>query len=151
MLFYEIMKNNLVLCEIFNSEKYGIDDNSDKNIDKHYIVIYSYKYKGINTFSKIKKDIKFIKVDQIIMNEPSFHPYIRNYNHINKNILKIQIAEKITLNTGECIAILKTFWIKIIQRTWKKVFRKYLFDKYLRELRGYKVLNRPNILRGLLK
>jgi len=144
------MTNKLVLCEIFNSKKYGIDENSDESIDNHYIVIYSYKYKGIKTFSVIKKDIKFIKKDEIIMYEP-FHPYIRNYNHINKNILNIQIAEKIILKGGECVAILKTFWIRIIQRTWKKVFRKYLFDKYLRELRGYKVLNRPNILRGMLK
>jgi hypothetical protein len=144
------MKNTLVLCEIFNSEKYGIDDNSDKNIDSHYIVIYSYKYKGIKSFSNIKKDIKFIKKDEINIYE-SYHPYIRNYNHINNNILNIQIAEKIILKGGECIAILKTFWIKIIQRTWKKVFRKYLFDKYLRELKGYKVLYKPNILRGMLK
>jgi hypothetical protein len=144
------MKNNLVLCELFNSEKYGIDENSDENINNHYIVIYSYKYKGIKSFSTIKKDIKFIKIDQLIMYE-QFHPYIRNYNDINKNILNIQIAEKIILKGGECVAILKTFWIKIIQRTWKKVFRKYLFDKYLRELRGYKVLNKPLLLRGMLK
>ena len=127
-----------------------LDENSDESINNHYIVIYSYKYNGIKTFSIMKKDIKFIKKDEINMYGP-IHPYIRNYNDINKNILNIQIAEKIILEGGECIAILKTFWIKIIQRTWKKVFRKYLFDKYLRELRGYKVLNRPNILRGMLK
>ena len=50
------MTNKIVLCEIFNSKKYGIDENSDKNIDKHYIVIYSYKYKGIKSFLDIKKD-----------------------------------------------------------------------------------------------
>jgi hypothetical protein len=125
-----------------------MDESNDKNIEKHYIIYYSYKYNGIQSFSVIKKDIKFIKKYNI---PAVIHPYIRNYNHINKNILQIQIAEKIILKGGECVAILKTFWIKIIQRTWKKVFRKYLFDKYLRELRGYKVLNRPNILRGMLK
>jgi len=144
------MKNTLVLCEIFHSHKYGKDESSDENIEKHFIVFYSYIYKGIKSFSTINKDIKFIKRNQIIMYEPS-HTYIRNYNHINKNILNIQIAEKVILKGGECVAILKTFWIRIIQRTWKKIFRKYLFDKYLRELRGYKVLNRPNLLRGLLK
>jgi len=138
----------LVLCEIFHSQKHGMDESNDKNIEKHYIIYYSYKYNGIQSFSVIKKDIKFIKKYNI---PAVIHPYIRNYNHINKNILQIQIAEKIILKGGECVAILKTFWIKIIQRTWKKVFRKYLFDKYLRELRGYKVLNRPNILRGMLK
>ena len=144
------MKNNLVLCEIFHPHKYGKDESSDKNIDNHFIILKSYIYKGIKSFSIIDKDIKILKRHYIIMYEPS-HPYIRNYNHINKNILNIQIAEKVILKGGECVAIIKTFWIKIIQRTWKKILRKYLFDKYLRELRGYKVLNRPNILRGLLK
>jgi hypothetical protein len=144
------MKNNLLLCEIFHSSKYGIDENTDENIEKHYMVLYSYKYNGIKCFSDINRHIKFIKKIRNSMYE-HYHPYIRNYNHINRNILNIQIAEKIILKGGECVAILKTFWIRIIQRTWKRVFRKYLFDKYLRELRGYKVLNRPNILRGMLK
>ena len=54
---------------IFNSKKYGVDENSDENIDKHYIIIYSYKYKGIKSFSNIKKDIKFIKKDEVNMYE----------------------------------------------------------------------------------
>lgn len=144
------MKNNLVLCEIFHPHKYGTDESSDKNIDNHFIILKSYIYKGIKSFSIIDKDIKILKRHYIIMYEPS-HPYIRNYNHINRNILNIQIAEKVILKGGECVAIIKTFWIRIIQRTWKKVFRKYLFDKYLRELRGYKVLNRPLLIRGMLK
>ena len=144
------MKNNLILCEIFHPSKYGLDENSDKNLETQIIVLYSYKYNGIKSLSVINKDIKYIKKNRRIIYQ-TLHPWVRNYNDINKNILNIQIAEKIILKGEECVAILKTFWIKIIQRTWKKVFRKYLFDKYLRELRGYKVLNRPNILRGMLK
>jgi hypothetical protein len=144
------MTYNLILCEIYHPSKYNIDSNSDENLETQIIVIYSYKYNGIKSLSNMNKDIKYIKKIRMFIYE-SLHPCIRNYNNINKKLLNIQIAKKVILKGGECVAILKTFWIKIIQRTWKKVFRKYLFDKYLRELRGYKVLNRPNILRGMLK
>ena len=43
----------------------------------------------------------------------------------------LDLAECIYLNTGECVAIKKTLWIKLIQRTWKKVVkeRKDIFKK----------------------
>jgi hypothetical protein len=53
------------------------------------------------------------------------HPIIRNYSNIvsKENYLKPEIAQCIILPTQETIAILKTFWIRIIQRKWKKVFK----------------------------
>jgi len=52
------------------------------------------------------------------------HPTIRNYKNIitRENYIKPEIAEYITLPTQEVVAILKTFWICIIQRAWKKTF-----------------------------
>ena len=52
------------------------------------------------------------------------HKLIRNYhNIINRvNYIKPEIAECFELPTGEYIAIIKTIWIKIIQRKWKKVY-----------------------------
>jgi hypothetical protein len=39
------------------------------------------------------------------------------------NNASLQISECIYLDTQECIAIIKTFWIKLIQRTWKKIYK----------------------------
>ena len=52
------------------------------------------------------------------------HPTIRNYHNIisRPNYIKPEIAEYIILPTQEAIAILKTVWLRIIQRKWKKVF-----------------------------
>jgi hypothetical protein len=52
------------------------------------------------------------------------HPTIRNYKNIisKPNYIKPEIAEYIILPTQESIAILKTFWIRIIQRVWKKIY-----------------------------
>lgn len=34
-----------------------------------------------------------------------------------------EITECIYLPTGECICIKKTLWIRLIQRTWKKIYK----------------------------
>ena len=61
----------------------------------------------------------------IITNWYGNHPTIRNYHNIisKPNYIKPEIGEYIILPTQEAIAILKTFWIRIIQRKWKKIFQ----------------------------
>ena len=118
----------IVICDLFDSNIYGIDENSDKNIEKHFIVIHSYVYYNSKA---IKKDIKFYS------------------KQLNKN-LQPEIAECIILSGDETIAILKTFWIKIIQRKLKKVFKSYMWNQYLRQLKGL-TPSCPNLLRGLMK
>ena len=117
----------IVLCDLFNSDIYGFDENSDTNIKYHYIIIHSYVYYN---HKAINKDIKF-------------------YSKQLGKIIQPEIAECIILTGGEYVAILKTFWIKIIQRTWKKVFRLNMWNQYLRQLKGL-TPNRPNLLRGLM-
>jgi len=39
------------------------------------------------------------------------------------NYVEVQIAKVIYLSGNECVAIIKTFWLKIIQRTWKKIYK----------------------------
>ena len=36
---------------------------------------------------------------------------------------RLEIAQCVYLPSGHCIAILKTFWLRIIQRAWKKVYQ----------------------------
>ena len=54
------------------------------------------------------------------------HKIIRNYHNIisRPDYIKPEIGECIELFTGEQIVIIKTIWLKIIQRKWKKVFAK---------------------------
>lgn len=51
------------------------------------------------------------------------HPFIRNYRQIvlRPGYIQPEIAECIILPSGESVAILKTFWIRIIQRAWRRV------------------------------
>ena len=63
------------------------------------------------------------------------HSTIRNYKTIvqSNNYFNPQIAQCIVLPTQETIAIIKTMWIKIIQRTWKKIYlnRKQMLNKLI--------------------
>lgn len=74
------------------------------------------------------------------------HPTIRNYKQIvsDKNYIKPEIA-RCYLNNGVLVATLKTFWLKIIQRKWKKIYnqrqtilqnRKSITNILYRELHG---------------
>jgi trehalose/maltose hydrolase-like predicted phosphorylase len=54
------------------------------------------------------------------------HKMIRNYSNIvrHENYIQPQIALCIELPTGENITIIKTIWIKLIQRAWKRVYKR---------------------------
>ena len=53
------------------------------------------------------------------------NPYISNIIDIlsKPNYVKIELVERVYLETGEAVAIIKTHWIRLIQRRWKKYLR----------------------------
>lgn len=85
------------------------------------------------------------------------HPLIRNYRNIiaQPNYIKPEIGEYIILPSLEAIAILKTVWLRIIQRKWKKIVKLrremvYQMGKdILQRQVKYKSYNIPG-LRGML-
>jgi hypothetical protein len=138
-----INKNEIVLCELFHGKIQGFTNNSNKNIWSHYILSYKldifefeeYDENNISTNEVIYQNDDTINGDigylrhQYYNQNINFalwieHPIIRNYVTIIKktNYIKPEIGECITLDSGETIVILKTFWLRIIQRIWKKYF-----------------------------
>ena len=96
-----------------NSNSSIVDsDDEVENDNPKLIDLYRYKY-------------------SILLKSPTFmnsnHSVIRNYHNIIKSFYYIQphIVECVYLLNpgGECVAILKTFWLKIVQRTWKRVYK----------------------------
>ena len=147
-------RDNLVLDNSDNSENSSssIVDSDDEieNDNPKLIDLYRYKY-------------------SILLKSPTFmnskHSVIRNYKNIIKSFYYIQphIVECVYLPDpgGECVAILKTFWLKIIQRTWKRVYKQRMAllcsvpMMRMREIRGsnscfqYEKIHIPG-LRGML-
>ena len=121
-------KYDLAFCEIFNSKIHGKNSNSSKNIDSHFLIFRTlciYEFYTITQFIPISDFICTIRDDYItnITNNYS-HPVIRNYNEIliKKHYISLEIIECVELEGGEHVAIYKTFWLRIIQRKWKRYF-----------------------------
>lgn len=105
-----------------------------------------------NSFVRIDEDINYLREKYSNLNNVDSqyfgtHPTIRNYHHIisRPNYIKAEIGEYIILPTNEAIAILKTFWLRIIQKKWKKIYQErieimkkrcYLSNLSIREIKG---------------
>jgi len=101
-------KLNIVLCERYNTVIHG--DPGDSLVKFHYLVKCRFKKLDINYINS------YIQFD----NEYYYLPSAYRNSLLN---LKPEIAECIDLETQERVAIIKTFWIKLIQRTWKNVMK----------------------------
>ena len=134
-------KYNLMLCELYNPVIHGIDEDSDPNIESHYLVFERYRPFSEGYFENLdndepedeeeeddiltdmQHDIQFLK--EIYSVSIQHRSPIRNYSYIvsRPNYIQHEIGEFIILPTQEAIAILKTFWFRIIQKKWKKIFQ----------------------------
>lgn len=96
-------------CEPYDRLKHGFDENTSLNIDNYHIVIdthLNYRQLIIGSFYLNKQRTEHLHYFGI-----SFKP-------------KIHLIEPIFLERGEMVCILKTFWISIFQKTWRKKYRK---------------------------
>ena len=142
-----ITRYNIVLCELYNESIHGKCEGS--TVGTHYLV--NSRYRDFN-LEKIYHTLNFIKHPYMVAlwrrsKYALTHTIFRNYNNIisRHNYIKPEIAECIYLDTHECVAILKTFWIRLIQRTWRNILEKrkqiirkrsYPNELYMREITG---------------
>jgi hypothetical protein len=123
-------KYKLAICNLFNHDVHGYDNYSSPDIHSHHLVytiidpeeFYNNEYTVLikHIRSGYMRWITFMNQQQTNIS----HPTIRNYYNIinKKKTYKIDIIEEDTLEGDECVAYIKTFWIKIIQRRWRKVY-----------------------------
>ena len=124
-------KYDLGFCVFFNAYIHGKDEDSSPNIDSHYLVLHTV---NINTFYD---SIEFTNcMNMINMWRHHYcrylqqkkryikHPVIRNYKSAvsKKNYISLEVIEHLELEGGEHVAICKTFWLRILQRKWKKYY-----------------------------
>lgn len=113
-------KYNIVLCELYNKNIHGISEN--KTVKYNYLTICRYK-----VFNKsIYNDAKYYNYKYNSYYNIKNHEIYKNYKNIisKPNYIKPEISECIYLKSGECISILKTYLIRLIQRTWKNIYKK---------------------------
>lgn len=110
---------NIALCELYNSHLHGL---INSEVLYHYLVHTRYKSLHIGCISDIANNLN----NEYIYLLNQSHDIFRNYREIitRENYIKPEIIECIYLDTGHCVGIIKTFWIKLIQRTWKNILKK---------------------------
>jgi hypothetical protein len=152
----------LALCELYNPRIHGIPDKNKKEtpVLNYYLLLLSFSqpwkkgtWNEVEACTKLHRH-KYKEFDFL----DDVNTIFRNYHHMTlpKNIYSVvstHIVERIQI--GEyVVAVIKTFWIRWIQRVWKRVFRERLAIVkslgYLasREKDG-KITNLPS-LRGML-
>lgn len=144
-------KNRLMLCEIYHPKLHGFDEKSDPNIFGHHMVAYVKRNEESDNESEYSDyftdedddlfgdglllDEEVIrlfknKYKNLVQNSLEFninleHKLIRNYINIvtKDNYITPHIGECIYLSGDECVAIIKTMWLKIVQRCWRRVYK----------------------------
>ena len=118
-------KFNIILCELYNERMHGRDDSE---VNSHYLVHSRFKLLEMNYIKDYRDEFRQIYNNLIIANHKSVqsHKIFKNYKNIVRrvNYIKPEIAECIYLKSDHMVAILKTYWIRLIQRTWKNIFKK---------------------------
>jgi hypothetical protein len=112
-------KFTIVICQLYNSKIYGIPD-ANSGVEYHFVTEHRFRMLDIKLIDYFIYTCNYSNIDRI--DEITPHNIFRNYrNIILTDNIKPEIAECLYLSGGECVAILKTFWIKIIQRKWKNI------------------------------
>lgn len=121
----------LAICEIWNPNIHGQDENSSPDIAGQFLVhstieleefeelgfddIIDMLREGYHSYLSVWGDNRMERA----------HPFIRNYERIisNNSYIKLDIVAVDELTGMEQVAYLKTHWIRLVQRRWKKIHR----------------------------
>lgn len=134
---------NIIMCEIYNRNIHGIPETGSL-VDTHYLVTGKFKNIDLDIINDI---CDYLNSEYIhIIPSKKRHPIIRNYRNIIEKpyYIRPEIGECIYLPTNECIAILKTFWIRIIQRNWRRVLKERI--QIIKERSSYQFILKREIL-----
>jgi hypothetical protein len=101
----------LGICEHYNASLHGP---CHPHVAQHFLFMYDVPLSEFYDNS----------CAEFIATYPHTHAHANNDNFAKcAKRPTIEIAQPVVLEPGgECVAIIKTFWIRLIQRRWKRVF-----------------------------
>lgn len=112
----------IAICELFNRRIHGyIHGQSTPGIDAHILVRTTFTPEEFmsNEYADI---IEIMRSEyNTYLAGVKYHPLIRNYMNIvnDPRYYRIDIVQTIELQGGECVAVVKTYLLKILQRRWR--------------------------------
>ena len=124
---------NIILCELYNEGLHG--ETNDIELKSSYLVYCRFKKLDMEYIEDYMEDFNAHYLYLINKNDASVvnHSVFRNYKNIilKQPYIRPEIAECVYLENEDCVAILKTHWLRLIQRTWKNIMnqRKCVIQK----------------------
>jgi len=112
----------LALCELYNGKIHG---SNNYFVNSQYLVIQ--RFSGNEILSQMLNGIakQYSQIYRRLAQQSNIsHSIVRNYKNIiaREDYISPQIVKCSYLPDGECVAVIKTMWIKLIQRRWRSVF-----------------------------
>jgi hypothetical protein len=92
--------SSLAIVSKWNKEQYGSCSQTSKNIENYWFIL-------------------------MLLNNsdyPEIQEYYEFYSRHNNYPVYIEIVDYYYLPGNEMVGVCKTFWLKIIQRKWKKIY-----------------------------
>jgi len=116
----------LAICEIFHPSLHGQNETSSPEIAEQFLVYTVIDladfYSNAYLFEESSRR-RYIKAVQFLLHNEVRHPTIRAYNTVSMKYCSLQIVQTDILTGLEEVAYLKTFWLKLVQRRWKKIYK----------------------------
>ena len=113
----------IAICELFNENIHGTSSRSTTDINQRFIASYilsNEEFMDKNEWQNMLENMKnaYSQYSQ----SAKCHPTIRNYSNIvnNPNYYKLEIVQVQEMPGGELTAVIKTGYIKTLQRKLKK-------------------------------
>jgi hypothetical protein len=114
-------KYELAICEIVHPLLHGINE-----INNHFLIYMSFDVNEFYTNGYKQEERRIQRHRQRCeraLQLSQKHPTIRQYNQHYVRLELIQYIH-VTVNGNEYhVGVLKTFWLRIVQRRWKKIFK----------------------------
>ena len=117
------MAYTIALCEIFNKNIHGHDNNSSKDIDQRILASYTFTPEEFMDTHEWRPMIANMRIAYSQYSPQSnSHSCIRNYSRIvsDPNYYKLDIVQLEEMPGGETCAVIKTGGIKTLQKKWRK-------------------------------
>jgi hypothetical protein len=114
------MSLSLVVCEPFNPLQHGFGASSSPGALGGFLVNYSLTYEEVLD----GEHEEILDAYENTAERAGSHPTIRAYGDIMSSGVfpQLHIAKTEYLQPGEeCIGVLKTHWLRLIQRRWKTI------------------------------
>ena len=107
-----VNKFQLAICERFQINIHGADEKSTSNITEHFLINTTIELSEFYDNSYKEEELR---IQRYWRRSPLLY---------NKNFIRLEIIQADQLKPGgEHVAYFKTFWLRIVQRCWKKVFK----------------------------